>query len=189
MKRILILGAGTAGTMVANRLRRRLDRGDWQITVVDQDDTHLYQPGLLFIPFGRYRGAQVVKPRERFLPDGVDLILGEISEVDAEAHTVTLADGRNVPFDQLIIATGVSARPDQTPGMLGRQWRHSIFDCFTLDGRPRCAPSWRPSTAGASSCTSPTCRSSVRLLRWSSSSSPTRTSGSEEYVTGSRSSR
>jgi sulfide:quinone oxidoreductase len=134
MKRILILGAGTAGTMVANRLRRRLDRGDWQITVVDQDDTHLYQPGLLFIPFGGYRGAQVVKPRGRFLPDGVDLILGEISEVDAEAHTVALADGRNVPFDQLIIATGVSARPDQTPGMLGPQWRHSIFDFFTLDG-------------------------------------------------------
>lgn len=134
MKRILILGAGTAGTMVANRLRRRLDRTGWQITVVDQDDTHLYQPGLLFVPFGTYRGDEIVKPRRRFLPDGVDLVVGEISRVDADANTVTLADGRELPFDQLIIATGVGPRPDQTPGMLGPQWRRSIFDFFTLDG-------------------------------------------------------
>jgi sulfide:quinone oxidoreductase len=134
MKRLLVLGGGTAGTMAVSKLGRRLDRHQWRITVVDQDDTHLYQPGLLFIPFGTYRPDQVVKPRSRCLPDGVDLVLGEIDRVDAPGNRVTLTDGRELGYDYLIIATGVSPRPDQTPGLLGPQWRKSIFDFYTLDG-------------------------------------------------------
>jgi sulfide:quinone oxidoreductase len=134
MKRLLVLGGGTAGTMVVNKLRHRLDRAQWQITVVDQDDTHLYQPGLLFVPFGGYRLDKIVKPRQRFIPSGVDLVLGEIDRVDADSNVVTLADGRELAYDYLVIATGVNPCPDQTPGMLGPQWRRSIFDFFTLDG-------------------------------------------------------
>jgi sulfide:quinone oxidoreductase len=134
MQRLLILGGGTAGTMVAAKLRRRLDPAGWQITVVDHDDDHLYQPGLLFLPFGDIQAQQIVKPRSRFLPDGVDLVIGEITRVDPDARTAVLAGGRGLPYDQLVIATGVSPRPDQTPGMLGAQWHRSIFDFFTLDG-------------------------------------------------------
>jgi sulfide:quinone oxidoreductase len=134
MKRLLVLGGGTAGTMVVSKLRRRLDRAQWQITVVDQNDAHLYQPGLLFIPFGTYRPDEVVKPRRRYIPDGVDLVLGEIDRVDAATNTVALTDGRLLGYDYLVIATGSTARPDQTPGMLGPQWRTSIFDFYTLDG-------------------------------------------------------
>ena len=134
MKRLLVLGGGTAGTMVVSKLRRRLDRAQWQITVVDQNNAHLYQPGLLFIPFGTYRPDEVVKPRRRYIPDGVDLVLGEIDWVDAATNTVALTDGRQLGYDYLVIATGSTARPDQTPGMLGPQWRKSIFDFYTLDG-------------------------------------------------------
>jgi sulfide:quinone oxidoreductase len=134
MRRLLVLGGGTAGTMVANKLRRRLGRGKWQITVVDQTDVHVYQPGFLFIPFGTYQPDEIVKPRRRLLSDGVDLILGDIDRVDAVAKTVALSDGRSLTYDYLIIATGTTPRPDQTPGMLGPQWRKSIFDFYTLDG-------------------------------------------------------
>ncbi len=134
MRRLLVLGGGTAGTMVANRLRRRLARWKWQITVVDQTDVHVYQPGFLFIPFGTYQPDEIVKPRRRLLSDGVELILGDIDHVDAPAKTVTLSDGRSLSYDYLIIATGTTPRPDQTPGMLGPQWRRSIFDFYTLDG-------------------------------------------------------
>jgi sulfide:quinone oxidoreductase len=135
MKRLLVLGAGTAGTMVVNKLRHRLDRADWQITVVDQSDRHFYQPGYLFIPFGTYGPDEVVQPRQRFIPDGVDLIYDEVDRVVPDGNLVLLADGRRLPYDQLIIATGVTPRPDQTPGMLdGGQWRHSIFDFYTCDG-------------------------------------------------------
>ncbi|BCB89548.1 type III sulfide quinone reductase, selenoprotein subtype [Phytohabitans suffuscus] len=134
MRRLVVLGAGTAGTMVVNRLRRRLDRARWQITVVDQDDTHVYQPGFLFIPFGTYQPGQVVKPRRRFLPAGVDLVLGEVDRVDTAANEVLLTGGRRLPYDYLVIATGTTPRPDQTPGMLGPLWRTAVFDFYSLDG-------------------------------------------------------
>jgi len=134
MQRLLVLGGGTAGTMVVNKLHRKLDPSRWQITVIDADDKHLYQPGFLFIPFGTYQVAQVVKPRRRFLPSGVELVFGEIDVVDPNACQVRLCDGRTLGYDHLIIATGTTPRPDQTPGMLGPQWRRSIFDFYTLDG-------------------------------------------------------
>jgi sulfide:quinone oxidoreductase len=135
MRRLLVLGAGTAGTMVVNRLRRRLDASHWQITVVDQSDRHYYQPGYLFIPFGTYTPEEVVRPRRPSIADGVELVYGEIERVAADANTVLLAGGRRLPYDYLVIATGVTPRPDQTPGMLdGGQWRRSIFDFYTHDG-------------------------------------------------------
>ncbi len=135
MRRLLVLGAGTAGTMVVNKLRHRLGKADWAITVVDRSDRHFYQPGYLFIPFGAYTPDEVVKPRERFIPDGVDLVYGEVDRVAATDNEVLLADGRRLPYDDLVIATGVEPRPDQTPGLLdGGQWRERIFDFYTYDG-------------------------------------------------------
>ena len=78
MKRLLVLGAGTAGTMVANKLRHRLPRRDWRISVVDPTDRHYYQPGFLFLPFGLYTPEEVVRPRRRYIGDGIDLLLGEV---------------------------------------------------------------------------------------------------------------
>ncbi|MFC7245267.1 NAD(P)/FAD-dependent oxidoreductase [Catellatospora aurea] len=134
MRRLVILGGGTAGTIVANKLRRRLDAAQWQVTVVDRDDAHAYQPGFLFLPFGAYRPDDLVKPRRRHLHRGVDLVIEEIDRIDAAANTVHLADGTVLPYDYLVIATGTQPRPDQTPGMLGPLWRKSIFDFYTLDG-------------------------------------------------------
>jgi sulfide:quinone oxidoreductase len=134
MRRLVILGGGTAGTMIANKLRHRLDRKEWTITVVDRDDEHHYQPGYLFVPFGAYSHEQVVRSRRRLLPDGVDFVVGSIDEVEPEENVVLLDDGRRLPYDQLVVATGTTPRPDQTPGMLGREWRRSIFDFYTLDG-------------------------------------------------------
>jgi sulfide:quinone oxidoreductase len=134
MRRLVVLGGGTAGTMVVNKLRRRLPDDEWAITVVDRDDVHVYQPGLLLLPFGVYRPDELVKPRQRFIPPGVELVLGDIQRVDPDGNQVLLGDGRILDYDYLVIATGTSPRPDQTPGMTGDEWRRSIFDFFTLDG-------------------------------------------------------
>jgi NADH dehydrogenase FAD-containing subunit len=64
-KRIVILGGGTGGTMTANRLRRRFDAEEAEIHVVDRDDKHVYQPGLLFVPFGLAQLEEIVRPRPR----------------------------------------------------------------------------------------------------------------------------
>ena len=134
MNRLVVLGAGTAGTMVVSKLRPVLRQDEWAMTIVDQSVTHNYQPGYLFIPFGGYQESDVVRPSERFIPDGVEMITAEIQRVDVETNQVVLVDGTTVGYDQLVIATGVTPRPDQTLGMDGPEWRKSVFDFYTLDG-------------------------------------------------------
>ena len=143
MRRLLVLGGGTAGTMIVNKLRRQLAREDWEITVVDRDDDHVYQPGFLFMPFGVYTPEQVVRKRHAFIPEGVDLVLAEVERVDAEKGTVSLADGRELAYDYLVVATGTTPRPDQTPGMLGAEWRRSVFDFYSFEGSTALAAAMR----------------------------------------------
>jgi sulfide:quinone oxidoreductase len=134
VKKLLVLGAGTAGTMIVNRLRRRLDASVWDITVVDHDDVHPYQPGYLFLPFGILSNKQITHSRHSYLPDGVDFVIGDVDRVDAEASTVALTDGRTLGYDYLVIASGTTPRPDQTPGMLESEWHRSIFEFYTFEG-------------------------------------------------------
>jgi len=120
--------------MAANKLRKELSAHDWQITVIDADDDHRYQPGYLFMPFGTYSPQQVTKSRRATLHSRVDLQYGEIDVVRADEQVVALTDGREFGYDMLIIATGVSPRPDQTEGMLGPQWRESIHEFYSYEG-------------------------------------------------------
>ncbi len=148
MKNLVILGGGTAGTMVANKLRRRLDRTEWSITVVDRDDEHHYQPGYLFVPFGGYSREQVVKPRHASIAEGVDFVVAGIDVVEPSTNTVVLEDGRRLNYDQLVIATGTTPRPDQTEGMLGAEWGRTIFDFYTLEGAESLAEALKGFTGG-----------------------------------------
>ena len=134
MRKLLVLGAGTAGTMIVNKLRHQLKASEWKITVVDQDDDHHYQPGYLFLPFGTYTADQITRSRHSFIPDGVEFVIGEVDQIDADTNTVTLIGGKSLTYDYLVIATGVTPRPDQTPGMLGDEWGRSIFDFYSFAG-------------------------------------------------------
>ncbi len=138
MTRILILGGGTAGTVMANRLARlyrsELEAGRTAITVVDQDDRHVYQPGLLFVPFGIYQPEEIVRPRARQLLPGVAYLQAAIDRVDADRDLVLLADGRQLAYDVIIVATGTRVAPEETEGMLGEGWQTKVFDFYTLDG-------------------------------------------------------
>ena len=134
MRRLLVLGAGTAGTMVVNKLRPLLPEDEWAITLVDSDLEHHYQPGYLFIPFGTYSPGEVLKPKQQFIPAGVSLTVGEIDRVEPDTNRVLLTDGSVLTYDYLVIATGTTPRPDQTPGMDGHEWRESIFDFYSLEG-------------------------------------------------------
>ena len=135
MKRLLILGSGTAGTMVANKLRHVLSRDEWKITIVDKDETHYYQPGFLFIPFGIYGENDVIKPKRDFVPPGVEMILSEIELIEPKENRVKIAkDDRYLYYDYLIIATGTHPRPDETPGLSESEWRQSIHDFYTFEG-------------------------------------------------------
>jgi sulfide:quinone oxidoreductase len=134
MKQLVVLGAGTAGTMVVNKLRPRLPADEWKITVVDQARDHHYQPGYLFMPFGEYSAEDIVKPKARFIPEGVEMVYGEIDRVAADDNAVFLADGKELRYDQLVIATGTTPRPEETPGMAEEGWRDSVHEFYTLEG-------------------------------------------------------
>lgn len=120
--------------MMANHLRRRLSRTNWQITVVDRSDRHLYQPGFLFLPFGIYKEEDIVRATRDFLPRGVEFVQAEIERITPLDHAVVLRDGRSLNYDLLIIATGCHTAPEETPGMLGPKWRDEVHDFYTLDG-------------------------------------------------------
>lgn len=133
-KHLLILGGGTAGTMMANHLRRRLSASDWKMTVVDRSDRHLYQPGLLFLPFGGYTEDQIIRPTRDFIPAGVDFLQEEVQQLLPDQHQVKLKSGSALSYDVLIIATGCRTAPEETEGMLGPKWRVNVHDFYTLDG-------------------------------------------------------
>lgn len=148
MKRLVVLGAGTAGTMVVNKLRSRLATDEWDITIVDQAAEHHYQPGYLFVPFGVYTPEEIVKPKRRFIPEGVEMVMGEIDRVVPEENAVLLADGTRLAYDQLVIATGTTPRPDETPGMAEDEWRKSVHEFFTFEGSQALAKALEAFTGG-----------------------------------------
>lgn len=133
MKNLVILGSGTAGTMMANHLRPKLNKGQWNITIVDQYKTHYYQPGFLFLPFDTYTEDQVKKVGKKFIPKGVNYIQKKIEKILPEDNKVELED-ETLAYDILIVATGSKIAPDETEGLLGPLWKKDIFDFYTFEG-------------------------------------------------------
>lgn len=135
MKVFLILGAGTAGTMIARNMVKKLNPREWKVIVVDKDDDHFYQPGYLFLPFGIYQPKDVVKPKHKFIPSNVEFILSEIELIEPDANRVKLVqDGKVINYDYLVIATGADIYPEETEGLKDGGWGRNIFDFYTADG-------------------------------------------------------
>jgi len=134
MKNLIILGAGTAGTIMANKLNGLLDRNKWRITIIDQSKEHYYQPGFLFIPFGIYQKKHVVKPAHKFFPAGINAINSSVKLIEAEKNRILLENDSVLQYDFLIIATGARIAPEQTEGLKESLWYKEIFDFYTLDG-------------------------------------------------------
>jgi len=133
-KHVVVLGGGTGGTMVANRLRRRFDMDELEIHVVDRDDRHVYQPGLLFVPFGLARVDDIVRRRRRQLHGGIVFHENEVAEVWIERDEVLLDDGTVLPYDVLVVATGARLQPEETDGLTGPGWNERVFTFYAPDG-------------------------------------------------------
>jgi sulfide:quinone oxidoreductase len=133
MTRIVILGAGTGGTLTANRLRH-LYGDDAEIVVVDRDDRHIYQPGLLFVPFGLAQPEGIVRSRSAQLHEGIEFRLADVDRVVTAVNEVHLDDGSVLPYDVLVVATGARLLPEETEGLTGPGWCERVFDFYSLDG-------------------------------------------------------
>ncbi len=129
--RIVIAGGGTGGTLAANRLRKQLD-ADVEIVVVDRDDRHVYQPGLLFVPFGLEEPTHIVRSRKAQLRDGIEFRLAEIDRVDTRDSKLMLGDGSALEYDVLVVASGASLRYEETEGLTGPGWGSTAFSFYSV---------------------------------------------------------
>ncbi len=148
MKQLLILGAGTAGSMAANRLYRLLDIDEWQITLVDQDPVHYYQPGFLFLPFGINSKRELIKPKLDFVPPKAHFIQSSIEAIEHDHHQVRLGNGMTLRYDILVIATGVDIHPEETPGLTEHEWGQSIHTFYSFQGAVALTEKLRTWTGG-----------------------------------------
>jgi sulfide:quinone oxidoreductase len=116
MDRILVLGGGVGGTLTANllarRLKKRIDRGDADLALVDASGAHVYQPGFMYIAMGGERAEKLQKRERALLDRRIRLVIGTVGNVDEAARTVSLTDGTVLPYDQLVIATGARILPE-----------------------------------------------------------------------------
>lgn len=134
MKKIVILGGGAAGTMLANKLAKTAQHDEYAVTLIDHNEVHYYQPGFLFIPFGIYSKNMVMKPRRDYIPAGVEFILSKVEKIEPENNRVILADNVKVNYDILVVATGTRIAPDEVEGLTGPGWKKNIFDFYTPEG-------------------------------------------------------
>ncbi len=148
MKKLLILGAGSAGTMVANRMNRMLKREEWQITIVDPEAVHYYQPGFLFVPFGMYTEKDCFEPRQKYLPGGVQYIQETVEIIEPDHNKVRLESGKELEYDFLVIATGAHIHPEETPGLAEHEWGRSIHSFYTLESSSALAKTMREFKGG-----------------------------------------
>jgi sulfide:quinone oxidoreductase len=132
MKRVVILGSGAGGTMVAAKLRKELSISEWQITIIDNDEVHHYQPGWLFIPFGVYTPEDCAKPKREFIPKGVDFVLDEVVGVNPDNRQVEGKQNR-YDYDWLVIASGCRIVPEEVEGMMD-DWLGNIHTFYALEG-------------------------------------------------------
>ena len=126
-KRILIVGGGLAGTIVANGLCRQLGpelkKGSLSITVLGTTDQHLYQPGLLYLPFGRIRESELFRPQRKVLDRRVVFHVDPAAKIDVDKEEVTTESGQVHKYDYLVLATGSRIMPQAIPGMEEGAWR------------------------------------------------------------------
>lgn len=146
-KKLVILGAGCAGTMMANKMRKRLRESEWSITIIDRNNEHLYQPGLLFVPFGIYQPEEIKRTRTEFIGKGIEFIMDEITKLDPKAKYVETAGGHKIDYDKVVVCTGVDIVPDDIDGMMDG-WQKDIFDFYTLDGATKLSTAMREFQGG-----------------------------------------
>ena len=132
MKKLVILGSGTGGTIIAAKMRQKLLESKWEITIIDRDWQHHYQPGWLFIPFGIYSAEDCVKPKVKYIPPGVNFVLDEVTGIDPEKREVkTKRD--TYAYDWLVVATGCGIAPHEVEGMSAGMGK-DIHNFYSRDG-------------------------------------------------------
>jgi len=132
MKKVVVLGGGVGGTIVANLLAKRLRPDEAEITLVDKTGKHVYQPGFVYVAFENLAPRKLVRDERRLLRKRVRLVRGEAVRIDTEARKVHLADGTALEYDRLVLALGARLTPEELPG-----FKEAAQHFYSLDAASR----------------------------------------------------
>ena len=119
--RILIIGGGMGGTILANNLARRLTTelksGKARITMLSASDKHMYQPGLLYLAVGRITPDELYRDQASLLESGIEFHVDPVTEFHLDKNEVLTHGGKTHAYDILVIATGSRMVPESIPGL------------------------------------------------------------------------
>lgn len=120
-RHLVVVGGGTAGSIVASRVaidaRDLVHQGKLRVTLVTEADDHLYQPGLLYLAFGRMTASELHRRQSVLMPREVELRVGRVAAVDTARRTVRMESGDEIAYDDLVLATGSRPVPEEVPGL------------------------------------------------------------------------
>ena len=119
--KILIVGGGMGGTILANNLARRmrneLKQGKASITMLSASDKHMYQPGLLYVAVGKMNPSELYRDQVSLLEPSIEFKVDPVTTFDLDNNQVTAKSGTTYNYDIIVIATGSRTYAEGTPGL------------------------------------------------------------------------
>ncbi len=119
--KICVVGGGSGGTIVANRLadnlRPELEAGDVEVVVLNDTSYQLYRPATLYMAFGRSEVSEVKRPVEDLLDPRVKFRQKKAVSLDPDTKTLDLASGETCNYDYAVLTTGSKLAMDEVPGL------------------------------------------------------------------------
>lgn len=120
-QRVVIVGGGTGGTVVANKLadalRGELEAGTLEVTLVTDTPDHVYKPIFLYVAFDRKSVADSRRPQQELLDRRVECRLDHVTAIDTDEKRLSLEDDDSLDYDHLVIATGATLDPEAVDGL------------------------------------------------------------------------
>jgi sulfide:quinone oxidoreductase len=118
---IIVVGGGSGGTLSANllakRLRAEIRAGQVQVRLVLGSQQHIFQPAYLHVAFAGQDPAEIVRDERCLVDEDIQLVGEPADKIDLKNQTVSLASGRTLCYDYLIIATGSVPDPTAIQGL------------------------------------------------------------------------